>query len=695
MRSRSKGSNHACLRQSNVTGPTGNDQLSADTLLPHTTAYAAPSSESPELVWASLAPVIAATRSMRLIDPETNSGRRGRALSKRLPALPAAVPIYNPKTRTTRLLVFDFDPKDLGPAAVAQDADRLASWLRECGGRWISDHNVAGGGRHIIVALARGEAFHKEAIEPLMRLLKRLLPTLDIAPMMNPTRGAITPPGSATRAGGHRVLDGTIAEALAVFTQRSAPGLVAHLRAFLGDTIQPAAARRGCTTEPRGQLATDMWEGSGESVRLREAWRLRSPIPEIPAAFAAVGAMPADGRWLSPSEARQSVLYHSALRGLRLTDVQDRMRATDDTAWAGLNAAYARYRDSTQAATSLAADWAKACHHAAANIEFLRSPGHREGVPHTPPSPLGEESRRQPRDTVHTRWLASATAWVHLTWPGSPYRWTVLAVLQALSYGAYVTGEIGPDGTPLVEAGIRAYALFGGCMPETTVADVLADIRDIPGSPIHRVRRGAGTLADRYSLVTARRGDDLRLVDPVPLERIAPGQVHDAWRVLGLHCRAVYELIQAGITRPADLAAAAHISARTAYDVLASLAHAGLITRSRGAVALGAVTLDDIAAAHGLPAARAERLVRYQRERVEWRAWLDMRHGLADITTPPAAPWDTDRDLSEAIWAAQMASGAPDRDFPYPEDPDIGPERDDDAVALALLRDQLGAVLLA
>ncbi|MFI9507356.1 hypothetical protein [Nocardia sp. NPDC052566] len=616
------------------------------------------------------------------------------------------------KTQRTNQLVFDFDTKLGGSVAVARDAARLKVWLRECGGRWISDHNPGNGGRHVVVPLAAGETFRRVNVEPVMRLLAARLPTLDIGPMVNERTGALTPPGSATKEGCHRILDGSITEALDVLDKRSEPGLIARLRALLGDTIQSTTAASSSADrhstqsantpglDQHDELPRDLWEGHGSDARLRDHWRLTSPIPEAPAHFAATGTMPTDGRWPSPSEARQSVLYHSALRGLRLTDIQTRIADTSNTGWAGLTAAYARY--DLHRTRALNADWTKACQYASQNIRILQSHGHSEPELHTPPVVGNESKRPATPETAHTRWLAGATAWVHLSWPGLPYRWTVLAVLQALAYAAYVAGETGADGTPLVEVGVRSLGMFAGLMPFTTLADVLAHIRELPGAPVHRIRRAAGTLADRYSLVTAHHHDNLdRAVEPVARDRVQVAAVHDAWRVIGLNKRAVYELItHTGLTRPADIFAAARISARTGHDILAELARDGLINRGHGTVAPGETTLDDIARRHGLYAERAERLAEIKKQRRDWRTWLEIRHGMvpdpeADNDSPtPAAPWDDDQAFNEAIWAFQMASGPPPDPHPFPDNPDISPDSDDDDVAIALLQDMLGAQLI-
>ncbi|WP_067470809.1 hypothetical protein [Nocardia amamiensis] len=624
--------------------------------LPDTdTDVPAPADAARELAWATLAPLIAARPSMRLIDPATNTTKGTRRLTRRPPADPAALPVYDPAHRT-RLVALDFDSKRGGPVAVARDAAYARAWLRACGAIPVSDHNPGNRGRHVLASFAPGETHSRDEIEPIMRLLASRLPTLDIGLMLNPKTGAITPPGSATRDGAVRELDGPVDEAAAALRQGAEPGLLARLREYLGVDPDPTPTPAAAPAE----LSADLWEGVGSAARLRGHWCWHSPIPGHVEAFAVTGAMPADGRWPSRSEARASVLAACAKRGWSLDDV----RARRDDTWRGLAGAYAHYQRPDE---ELAADWDRVCTRWITPGVLVRSPEHRT-IELTPPEgAYGSKSAPLHSDT-HTRWLATAHAWVHQTWPGQQHRWTVIAVLDALAYAALVAGKVGRDGTPLVAVGVRALAGFAGMLAVGTVADVLADLRERPGSPILRIRRAVGREADCYSLVTAYSGPELdQAVVPVPFDRVQLRPVHDAWRVLGLHHRAVYQLIvDTGLTSVADVLAAAGVGRSSGYDTLAVLAQAGLITRGRGTVSPGEITLDDIADAHGLHEVRAEYVARIQRQRAQWHAWLELRHQIPadhDADADPIvrlAPWDLDPGLDEAIWAAQIAAGPPE-----------------------------------
>ena len=72
---------------------------------------------TPDLVWRRLSPFVRARRSMRLWNPDTGLfNDEAQNWTKRLPRVPAAVPIYA-RGRTT-LLALDFDAKHHTPEQV-------------------------------------------------------------------------------------------------------------------------------------------------------------------------------------------------------------------------------------------------------------------------------------------------------------------------------------------------------------------------------------------------------------------------------------------------------------------------------------------------------------------------------------------------------------------------------------------------
>ncbi|MGY1901170.1 hypothetical protein [Nocardia gipuzkoensis] len=585
-------------------------------------------------VFMRLAPLLAARRSMRLWNPTLGRyNDHARALTRKLPDQPAAVPIY--RDGRTRLLALDFDSARDGAAAVDRDVQRCLGWIREAGGRAITDCSTSGG-RHILIPLPLGVTLDLAQAEPLVRLLAARLPSLDITPMLNPTTGCITPPGSRCKQGGYRRLDGTVEDAVDTLTTRSAPGFVTRLQHLLAGTAHDATVACATRATPRASCAADptahamqLWEGEGERARLRAEYRRHGPISATVEAFARNGATPSDGRWMTRagrvdrSAARQSVLAAAVVRGYSYLDVRAELPAAGG-GWRGFAEAYHRYGHGGDAA--MRRDWISVCRWAERTVPEFLSVAHK--TKDTGGSP-------EPRLAAHLqqRWLAAATLWVHAQWPRSPRRWTVLAVLQALAWASAVSGQIA-RGVPIVEFGGRSLSLAAGDLPESTVWGVLRELRELPGAPVFRIRPGQGLLADRYALVTPHHGVHLVRPDQAQISRARVEPVHPAWSVLGLHCRHLYELItRAGLTTPADVFAAASISLSAGYNALAVLTTAGLITHTHGRLQPGPTSLNDIAHAHGLHHRRAERLTRHHQHRAAWKHWLH-RHTRPDHPHP-------------------------------------------------------------
>ncbi|MFR9753739.1 hypothetical protein ACL02S_22255 [Nocardia sp. 004] len=635
------------------------------------------------MVWRALAPLIAGRRSMRLLDMITGKYTRATRLSKHPPAQPGAVTLFD-RVGRTRVLSLDFDAKTHGPTAVTADITRVLEWMSTCGGRAVTDTSTSGGA-HMYVPLAHGESVTPRLLKPLLRLLATRCPTLDITHALNPDTGCLTVPGSACREGGYRVLDGSLADAEQAFLDRSHPRLITRLIEHLGGIQAPTNPLRHSDPHTSVKIGTrsDLWEGHGDSAYLRSCWQLRSPIPSPQQLFATTGTLPVDGRWPSRSEARQSLLTAAALRGFSLTDIRTQLPYAGGN-WHGFANSYSKY--GINAERQLLRDWTAACHWTSQTAPLFRVTGHKNK--HTGGDPASKhENHASP--SIYARWLAYATAWADAH-PFKPARRsTVLAVLQALAYAASLSSTA-TAGTPTVEFGIRSISLAAGLMPRTTVADTLAELRDLPGAPILRIRRASGSFADRYALVTPRL--EGRALSPTPMSRIRVVPIHDSWQILGLRCRRIYELITTGLTCPADLFAAAHTTPSSGYDILDTLATAGLITRTHNEVTSGSISLDDLATIHGLEHTRIELVESYQRERAEWRNWL-----LAHETAPPditaeyllprthVPPWQHWPDDHEAMWCSVL-SEEPGGPAPPPVLTDM--------LALQLLITELGATVL-
>lgn len=569
---------------------------------------------TPQQVWRVLAPLIAARPTMRLWTPENGSARAGfhhvRPLRTRLPDAPAAVPIY--VRGRTRVLVFDLDAKHLGPGAVAADANRILHWLNECSARAVVDTS-ASGGIHLLVPLT--VAVSADQARPLLELAAAHCPTLDQTPMLNTATGCITVPGSVCREGGHRILAGTLEAATATFFVPNDTSVVEDLVTLIGATTHPTPHIN--STAPIDPTLFPF----GPDERLAQPFQRTTPPTPAVAAFAATGAIPTDGRWRSRSEARMSVLVHAIWRGQSLNDIRRFIRPGGP--WAtGLGAAYHRYRQ--QADNALTRDFHTAQRWISTHHTNFRAVAHKI-------KPTGGEAG----GPLHHVWLAHAVWWCDTVFRSQPHRWTVAAVLQALAVAAARAGETIRD-VPVVAVGGRSLSIGAGLVSESSVWEVLRRLRDMPGSPILLVARGRGIEADKYALVTP----DVKDPDPASPGRPKVIEVHDAWCVIGLRHRRVYEvLIETGAQKVPEIAAVARVSLTSAYESVAELARIGLIIRSHGTIHPGVVTLDDIAVRHCTKQSRAQRLSAHRAARQRWRSWLHQRPlAVAEPTFAVEAP---------------------------------------------------------
>ena len=625
--------------------------------MPTTSATAIPA--TPAATWKALAHLIAARPRIRVWNPATNKFDRTKDLTSRLPPLPAAVLLY--QHNRTHVLVLEFDTKRGGQHIVNADFARALSWITDAGGVAITDHSTSGG-RHIIVPLAIGTTATLAEINQLMRLLEARLPSLDKTPMTNPKTGCITVPGSACREGGHRILDGTLAAAVDAFATRSDPSLLPRLSVLLG-ALTPTPTHKPALPNP------DVITGTAPHARLAPEFTRTTNLPDRITAYATTGQLPADSTWRSHSEARQSVLAHAVLHGYSLASVQA-LIAPGRPWHTGLAGAYTRYHHN--AAKALERDFTKALNWAATNGQFFR-PLHAQEQVHTRGKGAGPQ--------LHRAWLANALAWLDKEYRGHRYRWIGAAVYQALAIHAVRAGDV-INGVPVVGVGGRSLSIATGLLSETTVWQFLRETRDQPGSPLVRTRIAQGRQPDYYALTAQNQLD----VEPATLARTRVEDVHTAWKVVGHRHRRIYELIvDHELTKPEEIFAAAHTNTSTGYTTLAALSTAGLISRRRGQVSIGPVSLDNIAAAHHLDEQRAERIERHHRERAIWRNWLALRENAptddADhVNDPQACTEPPDPHRAEYLTAV-LTTGPPT----------IDEEHD----ALQLLADLVGGRVVA
>ncbi len=623
---------------------------------------------TPGNIWKRFAPIVAARQSMRVC----GSGGKfdtSRSLTNSLPSTPAAVPIYI--RGRTRVLALDFDAKVHSAEQVNADVECVLTWLHECGARTVTDHSTSGG-RHVLVPLATNAPLRVDDIRVVMQLLTARLDTLDSTPMLNAATGCITPPGSPCREGGYRQLDGTLDDAIDAFTIRSEPGLVARLVALLGGG--PARHRTPVDAVAAAITRDERIVGTGDEQRLHPRYHRTASTPAPVDAYAATGKLDTTRRWISHSEARQSVISHAVLRGASYRDIE---AAIAGEQWAGVRRAYDKYGNN--AAAALNRDVNKALTWAAGVAHQFHQVTHKNK--HTG----GDGSYLN--DAVRRHWLAHAKLWIDREFLGTRQRPALLAVVQALAYTSALAGEL-IEGVPVVAIGGRSLSHSAGLMSESTVWSALRVLRDTPGSPVLLVARGAGRDADRYALTTPVTS----AADSVHLERARVEPVHAAWSVLGLRGRSVYELVIAGLAvNVDDVLAGAMLRPSNGYAILADLVAAGLIKRDGVTLSAGERSLDDVREAHGLDTVAGDRITRHRAERVLWQVWLENRFAPPPPDDIPAAERSVEVTLraapllddldSELIWASRMAAGPPSTDPVFD--------------AIELLSDQLGALIVS
>ncbi|BBX88217.1 hypothetical protein [Mycolicibacterium aubagnense] len=635
-------------------------------------------SERPERVWKALAPLLSAPgrRTMRVYNADTGKFSDNARLTMSLPSRPAAPYLYTTAGRT-HMIGLDFDDKRGGRAAVDADLATAAEWIVRCGGVIVTDHSPTG--RHLLVPLAIGTTASATEMTHLVRLLGARLPTLDITPNTNAASGCLSAPGTPLKTGvGYRQLDGPLAAAVNAFTTRSAPSLLPRLYELLG-ALKPRT-RTDDVPAQDGQSpqigAGAFCTGQGDQQCLAPAYVRDDPMHPDITAYAQRGVMPTGQRqWASHSEARQSVLTAAIARGHSLATITTLM-APGGPWQHGLGQAYSRYGHA--AGKALHRDFHRALDWLCTNTLQCRPPQHESKYTQGGNNPTGFRGPESLRV-----WLTNALAWADREYAGKRYRWTVHAVLQTLAWHAYTAGEQ-ITGTWVVAVGGRSLSLGTGLLSEDAVWRVLRDLRDRPGAPLILTRRGAGVEADAYALTV----QNTVAGTAITADRVRVEPVHDAWSVAGHHLRRIYELIAYhGLTSRSDVYAAAAVSRTAGDEAVIALEVLGLIRRTgRGTVAVGAVTLADLATAHQTDDVREERITRYRTERSQWRQWLDSRDQArteAEMTALDQLKPFEHADVDRTFWDAVMANGPPPSN-------EIDPERE----AIDLVADLLGGRII-
>ncbi len=597
--------------------------------------------------WRALTPLLAG----RPIVRESTSGgsaypRKGtRGLSERLPAVPAAVPIYS-TGGDTRLLVVDLDTSKADRAAVLRDAAAVTELVRQCGGRLIADQSPSGG-IHLYIPLARPVPF-EEARDLALALAART-PTSDPQPMLGLTDGLIRPPGSRHRTGGFQRLRGSLAAAYGVLKQPNSNTVWTAMSVTLAAEL--AAVKADRTARDLGDLPAGFEPG----------FLPRKGGPrDLPADYlriATTGLYNA-GRYPTPSHARQAVLAAAVWAGMELPAVLGRLHGG---AWPGLASFYARYRNPSARRKAVLGDWRNAVSWVQktrandAEVSHVRTSPTSRPVTHRA-TRTSLESQQQRSTAVEYQFLREWRTAVGLL-ELDRYRGrtgpAIRMVLRAL-------GEAGMKaGSRYIEFGTRALDIASG-LDHTTVAAHLRMLRDEVEPLVYLVEGDRGLRGDLY---------ELRIPEPIAKRAGAldwrAGKVHGlrpVFRDLGLPAAFVYEALEHAKGRPTsfDLAAETAMARSTVYEALHTLAAFNLVEQRAGRwFIISTTSLIVLAESLGCADVIAARLEAHRAERAQYRRVLRVVQPLETGHTPggawtgPPEEGETALEVLERILGAQ------------------------------------------
>lgn len=585
---------------------------------------------SPADAWRALAGEISGRGRMRVSKDggRTYPLRGERNITDDLPNQPAAVLIYD-NAGSARTLCVDLDTSKGGREAVERDFSSLRAILSRVGAKFFADRSP-NGGHHVYVPLAQPLPLH-EARAVVQELAARL-PTMDPMPMLGIDSGCIRPPGAWHRSGGHQQLIGSLTDAWRATQERTS---AASWDRFIGE-IEPAVAIAA---------AGDVDETSADVEQLRPLGRHTEPDAAYQA-IARTGDYDA-GRYDTPSEARQGVIWATVAAGWSFQEVAVRLA---DGRWAGLAAMYGRYRPNSRHG-AVVRDWNRAVSFEKNRRETTRKGSVRVG-PTREPKTHGAGVHEQIRS-----WLNG----VELVFDENRRDdLAARAVLMALAEAAQKTASL------TVEFGNRSLAIATGLNPRTV------------GKCLNRLVEDENPLIDLVAESTGVKAAVYQLVLPHSIEEAANRRtwkkgnirgVRAAFRELGLPAAFMYAALEQH-SAPAsgrDLASDARLGTTTAYDALATLQAFGLAHRTAAGWSIGAASLDQLAEALGIVDQVKAQIERYREERRAYWAMLGI---------------------------IRLVDGAGATIGTYDHDPPPEPPPDDSVTLLDMLEDLLGAHLI-
>lgn len=478
------------------------------------------------------------------------------------------------------LACFDFDAHHGGDAsAVRRDAGVCARLLADRGIRSVSCVSGPSGGMHVWAASLEGVP--AALMRRIAMGMRRLLPTLDPTPLLNPVTGCARPPLSPHRDG----------------------GVSRPVRGDLDDLELPEARL------PRWRALADALDEAAPCPKTAGSGR----APALPAASDGAGRpwIPGTRRPL-PGRARRlldtpvgggdasavqwSILLSAARCHWRFADVAALVdRPGMEHARTTRSGDGPRVpRPVTGAHGTLAvlvADWSRAVRAATAGA----SPSFGSDR---------EWSARQARTlrVVRTLWGASLAAPARFSRPGGPADRRVLAALCRTALRA---------ARPDVEANIRLLALECGLGRETARTALLRLAHD---GWIRLARRAEGRVANRWTLESDRGSCDARSQVDTP-----PENAEDVRRESVRLC----SLLDAWLETCSHDAFCGNESSRLEGNCLAdSLTSTGDAEQSARLASTARPRLDALAAERGTSGTGERRRLMVERERIAWQWWL-------------------------------------------------------------------------
>ena len=601
--------------------------------------------------WRALAPLIAGRP---LVRESRNGGQaypvRGqRALTDRLPTVPAAVPVYS-AAGDTRVIVLDLDTAKSDRAAVLRDAAAISSLVKTAHGRLVSDESPSGG-VHLYIPLAESVPFD-EARDFALALVART-PTLDPQPMLGMTAGLIRPPGSRHRSGGFQTLHGTLSAAHLVLKQSNPAGVWRLLKEAMAPEMAAVRAER---------LERDSAAASGTGSDTAYVPRHGGPRELAPdyVRIATTGLYNI-ARYPTPSHARQAVIASAVWAGMQLTDVVSRLHNGN---WPGLASFYTRYRSAGSRRKAVLADWKNAV------AWVQKAKANDTGVRPVRISPTSKPpTHRRTRTTLPIQQQRSAVVEYQFL-----REWrTALELVERERY----RGRTGPAVRMLLralgEAGMKAgsrYIAFGtrslelaSGVDHTTVATHLRMLRDEADPLVYLIENDRGLLGDLY---------ELRIPDSVAVRASRldwkAGKMYSlrpVFRDLGLPAAFVYEALEQAHSRPSsfELSRETGMARATVYEALETLAAFNLVEQREGRWSVVASTsLAVLAESLGCTVDIRERLAAHQLERAAFRLVMKVVDRHIETMVPesalmaPGVDGETALELLERILGARQVA---------------------------------------